>query len=160
VSPAALDVSTALCGCCLGTNAATQRQTGAPTDSKCPACSQTKRTGPDTLAHAALEPFLHQRFALTIYSFVSLKQPSLVQISQVVFLGREIAIPAFIRHSSRTGVVILGVLLRMDAIYGAGIDAWGSGSSPVGIHYGSARSASPCRNGLFWICRECAETCT
>jgi len=36
----------------------------------------------------------------------------------------------------------------------------GSGSSPVGIHYGSARSASSCRNGLFWICRECAETCT
>ena len=36
----------------------------------------------------------------------------------------------------------------------------GSGSSPVGIHYGSARSASSCRNRLFWICRECAETCT
>ena len=36
----------------------------------------------------------------------------------------------------------------------------GSGSSPVGIHYGSTRSASACRNGLFWICRECAETCT
>jgi GNAT superfamily N-acetyltransferase len=36
----------------------------------------------------------------------------------------------------------------------------GSGSSPVGIHYGSARSASSCRNGLFWTCRECAETCT
>src|SRR5712692_6995482 len=36
----------------------------------------------------------------------------------------------------------------------------GFGSSPVGIHYGSPRSAGACRNGLFWICRECAETCT
>ena len=36
----------------------------------------------------------------------------------------------------------------------------GSGSSPVGIDYGSGRSARSCRKRLFWICRECAETCT
>ena len=36
----------------------------------------------------------------------------------------------------------------------------GSGSTPVGIYFGSTRSAGSCRNGLFWICRECAETCT
>ena len=30
--------------------------------------------------------------------------------------------------------------------------------SPGG--YGSARSADSCRIGRFWICRECAETCT
>ncbi len=39
-------------------------------------------------------------------------------------------------------------------------DTKGFGQWPVGIHYGSARSASSCRNGLFWICRECTETCT
>ena len=39
-------------------------------------------------------------------------------------------------------------------------DTKSSGSSPAGIHYCSARSAGSCRNGLFWICRECAETCT
>src|SRR6266567_28031 len=39
-------------------------------------------------------------------------------------------------------------------------DTKSSGNSPTGIHYCSARSAGSCRNGLFWICRECAETCT